>query len=102
SRRRHTRSKRDWSSDVCSSDLGAKNMDKVIIIGAGPAGLSAAITLAKHHKDVTVIDEYLEAGGRLLGQLYEESNGKWWNGMKERSEERRVGKEWSGRCGRST
>lgn len=58
-------------------------MDKVIIIGAGPAGLSAAITLAKHHKDVTVIDEYLEAGGRLLGQLYEESNGKWWNGMKE-------------------
>src|SRR5699024_10172315 len=25
SRRRHTRSKRDWSSDVCSSDLGAWN-----------------------------------------------------------------------------
>src|SRR5699024_11685795 len=24
SRRRHTRSKRDWSSDVCSSDLEAK------------------------------------------------------------------------------
>src|SRR5699024_11900388 len=24
SRRRHTRSKRDWSSDVCSSDLGMK------------------------------------------------------------------------------
>src|SRR5699024_11982389 len=24
SRRRHTRSKRDWSSDVCSSDLGKK------------------------------------------------------------------------------
>src|SRR5699024_12103106 len=24
SRRRHTRSKRDWSSDVCSSDLGIK------------------------------------------------------------------------------
>src|SRR5207249_8659809 len=23
SRRRHTRSKRDWSSDVCSSDLGS-------------------------------------------------------------------------------
>src|SRR5699024_11316757 len=26
SRRRHTRSKRDWSSDVCSSDLGLKNI----------------------------------------------------------------------------
>src|SRR5699024_4205143 len=25
SRRRHTRSKRDWSSDVCSSDLTAHN-----------------------------------------------------------------------------
>src|SRR5699024_11983060 len=28
SRRRHTRSKRDWSSDVCSSDLKDKHMDK--------------------------------------------------------------------------
>src|SRR5699024_9322964 len=26
SRRRHTRSKRDWSSDVCSSDLTAENL----------------------------------------------------------------------------
>src|SRR5699024_11896915 len=26
SRRRHTRSKRDWSSDVCSSDLGAASI----------------------------------------------------------------------------
>src|SRR5699024_12035679 len=26
SRRRHTRSKRDWSSDVCSSDLIAKRL----------------------------------------------------------------------------
>src|SRR5699024_4982662 len=25
SRRRHTRTKRDWSSDVCSSDLGSKD-----------------------------------------------------------------------------
>src|SRR5699024_11700875 len=27
SRRRHTRSKRDWSSDVCSSDLGGGGRD---------------------------------------------------------------------------
>src|SRR2546429_6492393 len=26
SRRRHTRCSRDWSSDVCSSDLNAKNL----------------------------------------------------------------------------
>src|SRR5699024_11619030 len=28
SRRRHTRSKRDWSSDVCSSDLNKKEYRK--------------------------------------------------------------------------
>src|SRR5699024_11444845 len=28
SRRRHTRSKRDWSSDVCSSDLESSAMDE--------------------------------------------------------------------------
>ncbi|MFJ7971876.1 NAD(P)/FAD-dependent oxidoreductase [Psychrobacillus sp. NPDC096389] len=58
-------------------------MNKVIIIGAGPAGLSAAITIAENGLDVLVIDEYMIAGGRLLGQLYEEPNGNWWNGIKE-------------------
>src|SRR5699024_12195092 len=29
SRRRHTRSKRDWSSDVCSSDLELSNLTQV-------------------------------------------------------------------------
>lgn len=58
-------------------------MDKIVVIGAGPAGLSTAITLANQNKEVVVIDEYLEAGGRLLGQLYQEPNGEWWNGIKE-------------------
>lgn len=58
-------------------------MNKVIIIGAGPAGLSAAVTCAKNGLDVIVIDEYMRAGGRLLGQLYEEPDGTWWNGIKE-------------------
>src|SRR5699024_11675426 len=30
SRRRHTISKRDWSSDVCSSDLGGSNTWEII------------------------------------------------------------------------
>src|SRR5699024_4308919 len=30
SRRRHTRSKRDWSSDVCSSDLSIEGVGSVI------------------------------------------------------------------------
>src|SRR5699024_11926725 len=29
SRRRHTRSKRDWSSDVCSSDLGSMSRQEI-------------------------------------------------------------------------
>src|SRR6266403_3314415 len=33
SRRRHTRSLRDWSSDVCSSDLSKANADRVLISG---------------------------------------------------------------------
>ena len=32
SRRRHTRSDRDWSSDVCSSDLGSKEQNGAIAV----------------------------------------------------------------------
>lgn len=58
-------------------------MHDVIIIGAGPAGLSAGITCANKGLKVLIIDEYMKPGGRLLGQLYEEPNGNWWNGIKE-------------------
>lgn len=58
-------------------------MNNTIIIGAGPAGLSASITIAQNGGEVLVIDEYMLAGGRLLGQLYEEPTGGWWNGIKE-------------------
>lgn len=58
-------------------------MHDVLIIGAGPAGLSAAITCAKKGLEVLVIDEYMIPGGRLLGQLYEEPDGNWWNGWEE-------------------
>src|SRR6266704_5932313 len=42
SRRRHTRSKRDWSSDVCSSDLQYVPVpvqvgDKTVLVGVGVA-----------------------------------------------------------------
>lgn len=56
----------------------------VVIIGAGPAGLVASIECAKKGLQVVVIDEYFIAGGRLLGQLYENPNvhgiKKVWNG----------------------
>lgn len=60
----------------------------VLIIGAGPAGLSAAIEMKSlaPHLNIGIIDEYLLAGGRLLGQLYEESKGQWWNGFRKSEE----------------
>src|SRR5690625_5124101 len=62
-----------------------KRMQKndVVIIGAGPAGLSAAIQCRKNGLDVVVLDEFPKPGGRLLGQLHEEPSGEWWNGFKE-------------------
>src|SRR5699024_4287854 len=59
------------------------NIYDVVIIGAGPAGLSAAIVCREHDLNIVVLDEFPQAGGRLLGQLHEEPNGEWWNGIKE-------------------
>lgn len=58
-------------------------INDVAIIGAGPAGLSAAIQCRENDLTVVVVDEFPKAGGRLLGQLHEEPNGEWWNGIKE-------------------
>ncbi|MGE7881862.1 NAD(P)/FAD-dependent oxidoreductase [Bacillus sp. NPDC094077] len=58
-------------------------MIDVIIIGAGPAGLSASISCAQFGLNVLVIDEFMKPGGRLLGQLHQEPTGDWWNGIEE-------------------
>ncbi|WP_077624381.1 NAD(P)/FAD-dependent oxidoreductase [Sediminibacillus massiliensis] len=58
-------------------------MSSLLIIGAGPAGLSAAITAARQGVEVTIVDEFVKPGGRLLGQLHQEPNGVWWNGIEE-------------------
>src|SRR5699024_7094047 len=55
----------------------------VIIVGAGAAVLSAASACRKWDLDVLVIDEFPKPGRRLLGQLHQETNGEWWNGIKE-------------------
>src|SRR5438034_10865057 len=54
SRRRHTRSLCDWSSDVCSSDL--------VIVGAGPAGLAAAVYGASEGLNVLLLETYSPGG----------------------------------------
>src|SRR5207248_10925028 len=82
SRRRHTRSYGDWSSDVCSSDLGrhhwlAKHANTTAVLAfATPDDEElAAKTLALLPAGVPVVREPIAFGGLA------------------RSEERRVGKE---------
>ncbi|MFY0544151.1 NAD(P)/FAD-dependent oxidoreductase [Brevibacillus sp. H7] len=58
-------------------------MIDVLIIGAGPAGLAAAIACARQNLTVRVVDEFYRPGGRLLGQLHQEPDGTWWNGLNE-------------------
>src|SRR5207245_6637587 len=67
SRRRHTRCYRDWSSDVCSSDLPerAQGFDVALVLGAENLGQNHV-----NHKSISISA-----------------------GIAMRSEERRVGKE---------
>src|SRR5207302_6129615 len=76
SRRRHTRFSRDWSSDVCSSDL-APNSCKLAEESSG--------RLAQHER-LGVMTQPLEGAAESEDCVVLE-----WNGR--RSEERRVGKE---------
>jgi len=59
---------------------------KVIIIGAGLAGLGAAYQLHKHGHEVTILEARLRAGGRVMtvrhafaDGLYAEAGGEWIN-----------------------
>src|SRR5437868_10455413 len=84
SRRRHTRSKRDWSSDVCSSDLEAA----VALAHALEDRMSNA-QRSPPPIDEAVIDIALRAVDQLRALGHDRSAA--------RSEERRVGKEWRAR-----
>src|SRR3712207_6966731 len=52
SRRRHTRYWRDWSSDVCSSDLDFDRMPNLFVIGAAKAGTTALYDYLTQHPRV--------------------------------------------------
>src|SRR5438067_7852639 len=84
SRRRHTRSKRDWSSDVCSSDL--KALDGRI---RAHRRFGTAVVLYGDGKRVDVVTartEFYDAPAAL--PTVEHATIR-----EDRSEERRVGKE---------
>ena len=46
------------------------NRTNLIVVGAGPAGMSAAIEAAKHGARVTVFDENSRPGGQLFKQIH--------------------------------
>src|SRR5690606_40075934 len=93
--RRHTRFSRDWSSDVCSSDLAA------IIASAKKAGIPIAVDPKKRnffsYKEVDLFKpnlKELREGSKLdvdAGDIA--SIRKAVEFLEERSEERRVGRE---------
>src|SRR5206468_9323884 len=101
SRRRHTRSDRDWSSDVCSSDLAVWEPQIRLLDRIGQAfGIFSPRSLAELEDQATRLPQvteqfqsYSNAWKATLGSLAEA-----------RSEERRVGKEWrtGGAVGRVT
>src|SRR5206468_9765814 len=93
-RRRHTRSDRDWSSDVCSSDLaralGAPDR-RLIARHILPNTLPPLIVQATTSFPVAIL---AEAGLAYLGLGTQPPNPSWGLMLREaRSEERRVGKE---------
>src|SRR5206468_7534115 len=100
----HTRSDRDWSSDVCSSDLSATNNGSIRKLDpnlAAPYSINSAVTLEQSLKkgwrftvsyDVT----------RGVHQIRTRNINAPYPGtpLSDRSEERRVGKECRSRgCG---
>src|SRR5690606_41020224 len=93
SRRRHTRFSRDWSSDVCSSDLLKLVQEPLINVSQLPdtidrVSLVQGVGDGEHALIVGVPELVINNWIRLLGS---KSDQRGVDGA--RSEERRVGKE---------
>src|SRR5690606_39281309 len=89
SRRRHTRFSRDWSSDVCSSDLsGHREETERLIEKLGPYGLIEFVRSAR----VAIINDS-KGFHEKLKEFESMKPGEDVIENEFRSEERRVGKE---------
>src|SRR5207253_6429873 len=102
-RRRHTRWPRDWSSDVCSSDLNRQRIEVVLPVYNEERILRPNVELLVDYLReefpfrfaILVADNAsTDATPAVAAQLAAEFD--------ERSEERRVGKECRSRRGRGT
>src|SRR5207249_5314968 len=91
SRRRHTRSKRDWSSDVCSSDLYHYNAAELQREAERARALGCEMIVTTEKDAVKIAPEWI--GVVPVWVLSVELE---FDAGQERSEERRVGKECRG------
>src|SRR5690606_40312341 len=86
SRRRHTRFSRDWSSDVCSSDLSLSASARRALMRAYQQALKEdAGAVSARHMLLGLAADADSVAARALARALEEGDGP-------RSEERRVGK----------
>src|SRR5699024_11856541 len=88
SRRRHTRSKRDWSSDVCSSDLIAK--EKIITRFIKAYQEYRRNGQLKHAHHVLLMLQSYDPENQFAHDILTSLT---FQGYQVRSEERRVGEE---------
>src|SRR5690606_39472749 len=97
SRRRHTSFSRDWSSDVCSSDLGMLGFITAATLRLYPRPAAQCTALLALHSVEAAVAMLALARKGFAASLtaYELIAANCLNGV--RSEERRVGKEWISR-----
>src|SRR5207253_6640569 len=91
SRRRHTRWPRDWSSDVCSSDL------MVAIIAMAALSIDIITLYLAREEAQRSADQAALAAARVIsisGLTGDPTDSSSLRQLICRSEERRVGKEW--------
>jgi dimethylamine/trimethylamine dehydrogenase len=66
--------RRDWHPDRIAR---AKMPERVLVVGAGPAGLEAALTLAQRGHQVTLVEARRELGGRVTLESRLPGLGEW-------------------------
>src|SRR5699024_12039293 len=95
SRKRHTRSKRDWSSDVCSSDLITRDVEADKFLEAGLSTTTFEEKIYGVPLGMSVVPIWYN---KDIFEKYDLEEPKTYD---ERSEERRVGKDSRARQERS-